>query len=256
LADAVLYEVQDGIAVIRINRPEAANAVNQAVMHGLADSLSRAADDSEVRAVILTATGSRVFVSGGDLKEFHEELHTAQDVYEKFALMRANLYRLATFGKPVIAAINGTARGGGAELAVACHFRIASDTASIGFVQVNLGISTGWGGAALLAGTVGRQKALRLLLTGTVLTAQEAKEISLFDEVVSADMHWETAWAFARQIANQPAEAVQGIIQSMYQSEALCLEEAMERETRLCASLWNADAHMQAVESFMNRRKN
>lgn len=256
MADALLYEVQEGIAVIRINRPDAANAVNQHVMRSLADALNWAANDSGVRAVILTAAGSKAFVSGGDLKEFHEELRTEQTVHETFALMRDNLYQLATFRKPVIAAVNGAARGGGAELAAACHFRIASDTASIGFVQVSLGISTGWGGAALLARTVGGQRARRLLLTGEVLTAEQAKEISLFDEVAAADKLWERVWAFARQIADNPPDAVQGIMRTMDESQGLTLQAAMELETRLCASLWNSDAHQQAVESFLNRRKN
>ncbi|WP_018131231.1 enoyl-CoA hydratase/isomerase family protein [Effusibacillus pohliae] len=247
----VVTELAEHIAVIRINRPESSNAINSEVMDRLSHALDQAAVNADVRAVILTGTGDRSFAAGGDLKEFHQSLRTPDDVYKKWSDMRDILYRIATFPKPVIAGVNGAARGGGGELAVACHFRVASSAATIGFVQVKLGISPGWGGAALLARTIGYQPALRLILTGKVITAEEAKQIGLVDEVAQPDRFWEAVWKFARELADNSPAAVQSILHIMRQSRNLRLEEAMDLESRLCASLWNSDEHQTAIGKFL-----
>lgn len=252
--EPVIYEVQQHAAIIRIDRPEASNAINSEVMAGLAHALEQAETNERVRVAILTGTGDRSFVAGGDLKEFHESLHTPSDVYEKWTDMRDVLYRIATFQKPVIAALNGAARGGGGELAVACHFRVASNNATIGFVQVKLGISPGWGGAALLARTIGYQKALRLILTGKVLTSEEAERLGLIDEVVPKELFWQKVWKFAEEIADNSPVAVQSMLQMMRQGRNLRLEDAMDLESRLCASLWNSETHQNALETFLNRK--
>lgn len=250
----VIYEKKDSVAVIRINRPEASNAINSEVMSALPETLEKAAFDEDVRAVILTGTGDRSFVAGGDLKEFHESLRTADDVYKKWSGMRGILYRIATFPKPVIASLNGAARGGGGEVAAACHFRVAAETATIGFVQVKLGISPGWGGAALLARIVGYQTALRLVLSGKVLTAEEAKQIGMVDEVVPQETLWEKTWNFVREIADNSPAAVQGILRMMREGGELPLEQAMDLESRLCASLWDSETHQRAIKEFLNRK--
>ncbi|MFC4769055.1 enoyl-CoA hydratase/isomerase family protein [Effusibacillus consociatus] len=254
MSGSVVYETNNHIAVLRINRPEASNAINSEVMEGLSHALVQAEENDQVRVVILTGTGERSFVAGGDLKEFHEVLQTPNDVYEKWTDMRDILYRIATFQKPVIAALNGAARGGGGEVAAACHFRVASTTATVGFVQVKLGITPGWGGAALLARTIGYQKALRLILTGRVLSAEEAERIGLVDEVAAKEAFWEKVWKFAEEIAGNSPLAVQSMLQMMRQARDLRLEEAMDLESRLCASLWNSDIHQAAIEDFLNRK--
>jgi enoyl-CoA hydratase len=255
--DAVQFEAfpSEGLAVLRINRPDASNAVSTAVMEGLAQGLERVRNDDAVRAVILTGTGSRVFISGGDLKEFHSDLRTEAQVYEKMSQMRHVLETIATFPKPVIAAVNGAARGGGGEVAAACHFRIGADTATIGFIQVKLGIAPGWGGGVLLQQAVGRQQALRMLLTGEVINAERAGEIGFFDEVVPADDVLEAAKKLAGQIAANSPAAVAGLLGLLRETEGLALPEAMERETRLCANLWMTPEHDAAVAAFLNRKK-
>lgn len=255
MEESVIYQVVQQTAIIQINRPEARNAINSDVMERLSHSLHLAEADPHVHAVVLTGTGDRAFVSGGDLKEFHETLHSPEEVYDKWSDMREILFRIASFQKPVIGAINGAARGGGAELALACHFRILSEDASIGFVQVQLGISPGWGGAALLARTIGYQKALRLLLTGQIIHADKAEQMGLADEVVPQEQVFDRALSFASEIASLSPGAIQGILGLMRQGCDLRLEEAMDLESKLCASLWNSDTHQTAIANFLGKKR-
>jgi enoyl-CoA hydratase/carnithine racemase len=254
--EVVRYEEasSDKYAIIRIDRPEASNAVNTAVMEGLAAALLKAQNDSNVHAVVLTGTGNRVFVAGGDLKEFHSDLTSEALVYEKMSQMRAVLEQMAQFPKPIIAAVNGAARGGGGEVASACHFRVGSETATVGFVQVKLGIAPGWGGGVLLQRIVGRQKALSLILTGDVLTAKQAEQIGFFDEVVPSNAVLDHAKALAKQLADNSPRAVQSLLQLMNEADTLPLSEAMERESRLCSQLWMTPEHDAAVATFFARK--
>lgn len=255
--DTIRYEAfpTDGYAVLRIDRPDASNAVNTAVMDGLSQMLQRAREDDQVRAVILTGTGHRVFVAGGDLKEFHAQLQTEEQVYAKMSQMREVLAMIANFPKPVIAAVNGAARGGGGEVASACHFRIGSSKATVGFIQVKLGIAPGWGGGVLLQEIVGRQQALRLLLTGEVIGAERAQEIGFFDEVIAEEDVLDAAVSFAKTIAANSPAAVQSLLHLWREQATLPLVEAMERESRLCAQLWMTPEHDAAVEAFLTRKK-
>jgi len=253
--DVVRYEFDQDqhLVVLRIDRPEASNAVSTAVMEGLSAGLQRAKADPNVHALILTGTGNRVFIAGGDLKEFHAELKSEEIVYEKMSQMREVLTEIAHFPKPIIAAVNGAARGGGGEVAAACHFRVGSETATVGFVQVKLGISPGWGGGVLLQRIIGRQKALSMILTGEVIDAHSAEKIGFFDEVVPAGDVLSYAKTFARQITANSPVAVQSLLQLMREADTLPLPQAMERESRLCARLWMTPEHDQAVEAFLKR---
>lgn len=250
-----VYEVKNQMGIIRINRPEASNAINSEVMSGLAKALEQAASDEHIHVVILTGAGERSFAAGGDLKEFHDDLQTPEQVYAKWAVMRDVLLQIASFPKPVIGAINGAARGGGAELALACHFRVFSETATIGFVQIKLGISPGWGGAALLARTIGYQKAMRLLLTGKVIPAREAITLGVADVVAAPGQFWQETLRFAQELADQSPAAVQGIMSMMRQGNEMRLEEAMDLECRLCASLWNSESHQTVMADFFNKKR-
>jgi enoyl-CoA hydratase/carnithine racemase len=241
-----MYQVfpEDQYAILTINRPEASNAVNTTVMEELRDILAKVKADSDVRAVVLTGAGERAFVAGGDLKEFHRDLIREELVYEKMSQMRTVLETIVEFPKPVIAAVNGAARGGGGELAAACHFRIGADVATVGFVQVKLGISPGWGGGVLLQRIVGKQKALFMLLSGEILDAQTLYNFGFFDKVVPQAQLLEEATTFAKQLASYSPHAVQGILGCRKEQETLSLKEAMERESRLCAKLWMTPEHL------------
>jgi enoyl-CoA hydratase/carnithine racemase len=254
--DVVIYETlcEEQIAILRINRKEASNAINTAVIEGLMAGLTKAAADSGIHAVIVTGTGDRSFIAGGDLKEFHTELTNENQVFEKMSQMRTVLEKMVHFPKPLIAAVTGAARGGGGEVAAACHFRIASETASVGFVQVKLGISPGWGGGVLLQRIVGRQKALAMLLSGRIYPARQAEAMGFFDEVVPSDEVVPRSLAFAKEMASSPQSAVQGILELFNQTENLPLKEAMECESRLCAQLWMTPDHLQSVNEFLSRK--
>ncbi len=254
--DAVRFEkdLERHLAILRIDRPEASNAVNTQVMEGLAKGLQRAKDDRDVRAVILTGAGERVFVAGGDLKEFHSELQTKEQVYAKMSQMREVIQTIAVFPKPVIAAVNGAARGGGGEVAAACHFRVAAQSATVGFIQVKLGVSPGWGGLALLTRIVGRQQALWMALSGEVLDAAAAKAIRFFDEVVPDEQLIERAKSMAATFTAHSPQAVQGLLRLMQEAESLPLAESMERESQLVAALWGSPEHEEYLQAFFARR--
>lgn len=246
---------EDGLAILRIDRPEASNAVNTQVMEDLAEALERARVDADVRVVILTGTGERAFVAGGDLKEFHSALTSEEIVYEKMSQMRRVLEQIVSFPKPVIAAVNGAARGGGGELAAACHFRVAAETASVGFVQVKLGVSPGWGGGVLLERIVGRQQAMWLTLSGEVFGAERGQEIGFFEAVLPAENFLTHAQAFAKKLSANPAPSLQALLHRFQGEDHTALFAEMEKESRLCARLWMTPEHMATVNAFLNRNK-
>ena len=177
------------MAVLTIDRPEARNAIARATMRELASALDEVAD-SPVRILVVTGGGSRVFVAGGDLKEL-ASIRTIEDATAMAETMRSILDRLATLPVPVVAAVNGDAYGGGAEVAVACDIRIAADDVRCGFNQVALGIMPAWGGIERLTALVGRGRALTLMTTGRVLGADDALRQGL-DQSQALDVYIRT----------------------------------------------------------------
>jgi enoyl-CoA hydratase/carnithine racemase len=196
------------------------------------------------QAMVIRGGGDRAFVSGGDLKEL-AALRTTEEAAAMAARMRAICDRIAGFPAPVIAALNGHALGGGAEVAVAADIRVAADDVKIGFNQVTLEIMPAWGGAERLAALVGKSKALLLAGSGTVLTAGEAERWGLIDRVVprdSFDDEWRT---LARSLANRPAGRIKQVIAGVTPAEAI---DAF-------AELWVSNEHWAAADRVMNRAK-
>ncbi|TDC97950.1 enoyl-CoA hydratase/isomerase family protein [Actinomadura sp. 7K507] len=235
-------EVGEGLAVITIDRPRARNAIAPATM----DELDRALDEAEgARALVIRGAGDRAFVSGGDLKEL-ASIRTEDAAVAMAMRMRGICDRLAGFPGPVIAALNGHALGGGAEVAVAADIRVAAADIKIGFTQSKLAIMPAWGGAERLAALVGRGRALLLAGTGTVLDAAEAERIGLVDRVLPRES-FEAGWrSLAGSLAGRPAQATKHVM-----SGAATAEEA----ARAFARLWVADEHWAAAERAMNRGK-
>jgi len=182
--DTLLFEVRDGVAFVTVNRPDKLNALNDHVVQELGEAAERIATDTAIRGAILTGAGTKAFVAGADISE----LATQGPFDGKARALRgqAVLRRLETCGKPVIAAINGYALGGGCELAMACHLRVAADTAKFGQPEVKLGIAPGYGGTQRLPRLVGKGVALHLILTGETIDAAEAHRIGLVNKVVPA----------------------------------------------------------------------
>ena len=235
-------ELDDGLAVITIDRPHARNAIAPATM----DQLEQAIDAvSDARALVIRGAGDRAFVSGGDLKEL-SAIRTEEEAAAMALRMRRICDQLAGFPAPVIAALNGHAFGGGAEVAIAADIRVAADDIRIGFTQVALAIMPAWGGAERLAALVGRGRALLLAGAGTVLDAAEAQRIGLVDQVLPRAT-FEAGWrSLARSLANDSAREIKRLT-----AGAVTPDEAAQAFARL----WVADAHWAAAERMMNRGK-
>ena len=180
----LLFEVRDGIAFVTINRPDKLNALNDQVMAELGQAADRITAEDAIRGVILTGAGPKAFVAGADIADLAKQ--GPFDGKARALRGQAVLRRLETCGKPVVAAVNGFALGGGCELALACHIRIASDNAKFGQPEVKLGIAPGYGGTQRLPRLVGKGRALQLILTGEMIDAAEAYRIGLVNKVVPA----------------------------------------------------------------------
>ena len=234
-------EIQDGLAVVTIDRPHARNAISLETM----DRLDEALDGADgARALVIKGAGDKAFVSGGDLKEL-AALRTAADAAAMARKMRTVCDRIAAFPGPVLAALNGHALGGGAEVAVAADIRLAADDVKIGFKQVTLGIMPAWGGAERLAALVGKSKALLLAGTRAVLDAAEAHRVGLVDVVVpraSFEEEWRTV---ARKLATLPAGEIKRVVAGASAPEAVAA----------FARLWVTDEHWAAADRVMNRGK-
>lgn len=235
-------EVDDGLAVLTIDRPHARNAIALDTMQQLEKALDAAAG---ARTLVIKGAGDRAFVSGGDLKEL-STLRTIEDASAMAKRMRSICDQLATFPAPVIAALNGHAFGGGAEVAVAADIRVAADDIKIAFNQVELEIMPAWGGAERLAALVGRGKALLLAGTGTALNAVEAERIGLVDLVLPRSSFDEGWRSIARSLARHPATEIKRVISGVSPDEAIAS----------FARLWVADAHWRAADRVMNRTAN
>ena len=234
-------ELDQGLAVITIDRPHARNAIAPHTM----DQLEKAIDAAEGSlALVIRGAGDRAFVSGGDLKELGA-LRTQDQAVAMASRMRSICDRLADFPGPVIAALNGHAFGGGAEVAVAADIRVAADDIKIGFNQVSLEIMPAWGGAERLADLVGRGKALLLAGTGVVLDARAAERVGLVDLVVPRSTFEESWRSVAHTLASRPATDIKRVMAGTSAHEAV---EAF-------AKLWIADEHWCAAERVMKRSK-
>jgi enoyl-CoA hydratase len=237
----VRLEIEDGLAVVTIDRPHARNAISLETMDRLDEAFNGAAG---ANALVIKGEGDKAFVSGGDLKEL-AALRTEADAAAMARRMRAVCDRIAAFPGPTLAALNGHALGGGAEVAVAADIRLAADDVKIGFNQVALEIMPAWGGAERLAALVGRSRALLLAGTGQILTAAEAERDGLVQRVVPRT-EFEDAWrAVARKLAHRAAGEIKRVVSGASPDEAVAA----------FARLWVDDAHWAAADKVMNRAK-
>ena len=250
--ETLLYEVDDGIAVITVNRPDKLNALNALVLHELSQAFHQARSDGAVQGVVLTGAGAKSFVAGADIQQFPD-----LDALEghRFALRgQAVFNRIEEMPKPVVAAVNGYALGGGCELALACHLRIASENASFGQPEVNLGILPGYGGTQRLPRLVGRGIATELILTAERISAQRAYEIGLVNRVVPQGDLLETAKEVIATIAAKAPLAVGMALEALRASD-LPLHEGLRHEAALFGQTCATDDFKEGVAAFLERRK-
>src|SRR4051812_1440799 len=243
----VRVEVDGGVAVITIDRPEVRNAIGFATVDELDKALTDVEDSAAV--VVIRGGGDRAFVSGGDLKELGA-IRTHEDAVRMASQVRRVLDRVASFPLPVIAALNGHAMGGGAEVAIAADIRVACDDIKIGFNQVSLGIMPAWGGAERLAQRIGRGRAVLAIATGELYDAPAAQQLGLLDVVVpraSFDETWRTMAGRMAATAPGTTRAVKSVVSAAAPGVHPDLESAA---TDAFARLWTADAHWDAVEAL------
>ncbi len=248
----LLYEKKDGIAYVTLNRPKVLNALNQRTWQDLRAAFEDARDDAAVRGVILTGAGDKAFIAGADISEIAHI--TAVDAERSSRYGQDVLTLVENLGKPVIAAVNGFALGGGCETAMACTIRVASEQARFGQPEVTLGIIPGGGGTQRLPRQVGKGRALQLILSGAMITAQEAYRIGLVNEVVPAAELIPRAEAILKQIfANAPIairfslEAVNRGLEAS-QAEGLALEASL---FGLCAG---TEDKSEGTDAFLHKR--
>lgn len=249
--ETLLYEVDDGLAVITINRPDKLNALNALVLHELNQAFHQARTDNAIKGVILTGAGEKSFVAGADIQQFPD-----LDALEghRFALRgQAVFNRIEEMPKPVVAAINGYALGGGCELALSCHLRIAAENASFGQPEVNLGIIPGYGATQRLPRLVGRGIATELILTGERISAQRAYEIGLVNRVVPPGDLLEAAKTMTATITSKAPLAVGMALEALRASD-LPLHDGLRQEAALFGQSCATSDFKEGVAAFLERR--
>jgi enoyl-CoA hydratase len=239
-------ERQGSMVTISIDRPAARNAIALSTMGALRETLDRVTAE-EISVLILRGAGDRAFVSGGDLKEL-ATLRTTEEASAMAVQMRQLLDRVANLPMPTIAAINGHALGGGAEVAVACDLRVAVDDATMAFNQAQLAIMPAWGGVERLVQLVGRSTAMEMLLSRSRLTAEEAHRVGLVNRVVPRRDFEQDVEDFASAIAEIPAPVAKAIKATVNEACPNSHPKSEVAAVRAFAELWAADAHWEAVE--------
>ncbi|MGB0879888.1 MAG: enoyl-CoA hydratase/isomerase family protein [Polaribacter sp.] len=210
----ILVSKKNGLATIIINRPKKLNALNRKTIEELNEVFQELEDTKEVRAIIITGSGEKAFVAGADITEFANfSSEEARNLAKKGQKMLFDL--IENLSTPVIATINGFALGGGLELAMACHFRIASDTAKMGLPEVSLGVIPGYGGTQRLPQLVGKGKAMELIMTAGMIAAQEAKEWGLVNHIVSQEELIPLAEKIANKIIRNSPTAISAAIRAV-----------------------------------------
>jgi enoyl-CoA hydratase len=249
----LLLALEGPVATVTLNRPEVLNALNTQVFDDLERVFEMLTHDPSVRVILLTGTGEKAFAAGADIAELSR---TDASSGERKALRGQGVFRqIESCGKPVIACINGFALGGGCELAQACTLRIAADTARLGQPEVKLGLLPGYGGSQRLPRLVGPSAALKLLLTGDMVSAAEALRIGLVDEVVPAGELMTRGNALASQIAAQAPLAVAACLEAVDHGLALKLDEALGFEASLFGRLSDSADKHEGVRAFLDKRK-
>lgn len=241
----------DGVAIVTINRPAAMNALSLAALDLLRESFLALHEDKTLKCVILTGAGNRSFAAGGDLKEL-DRFRSGKQAAQVSTTGRAALDAIRHCPAPVYAAINGHALGGGAELAMACDFRIASANATLGFLQGKLNVTTSWGGGADLISVVGASRALELLLSSRKLNMTEAVGHGLVDQIVpEGSALIDATRAHAAQYLSKPAHVIQGFTRVAHAAKAKLRDAVGPVEFNSFVNAWVHDAHWEAAANSL-----
>ena len=244
-------EIDDNVALIRLNRPEALNALNSDLLRELGDVLHDADHNEKVRAIVLTGS-DKVFAAGADVKEMADKSYVDMFTSDLFG---ADVARITATRKPIIAAVAGYALGGGCELAMACDFIICADNAKFGQPEINLGIVPGIGGTQRLARFVGKSKAMDMILTGRFLDAAEAERSGLVSRVVPTAKLLPEALAAARKIAEKSRISVMIAKECVNRAYETSLSEGILFERRSFAALFSTEDQKEGMDAFLDKRE-
>ena len=249
----VKVTVEDRVAILTIDhRP--VNALNRQTLQELDQALDGIRGDAAVKVAIVTGGGSLAFIAGADIKEV-STLTSVEAANELASLGQAVFLKLQRLGKPVIAAINGVCLGGGLELAMACHLRVSGDRARFGQPEVNLGIIPGWGGTQRLPRCIGKAKAIEWILTGDILSAQEAHRLGLVNHLVPQDQVMKVAKDLARKMAAKGAVALTQALRAIEEGAELSLEQGLAMEAKAFGVVTSSEDSREGVKAFLEKRQ-
>ncbi|MEP6819533.1 MAG: enoyl-CoA hydratase-related protein [bacterium] len=248
----ITTERSDSIEIIRLNRPEKFNALSGEMILALSEIFTNLESQCDLRAVILTGTGDKAFCSGTDITELAgiDEARAREGSKRGQSLCN----QIESLGVPVIAAVNGIAAGGGCELALACHLRIASANAQFSLPETKLGMIPAYGGTQRLAREIGEGRALEMMLTGRSVTAEEALRFGLVNRVVRADELLAHAEGLAQEIAQLAPLAIRACLEAVTQGTQLSLAEGLLLESELFARLFATDDVREGTSAFLEKR--
>lgn len=248
----LILEKKNNIGLIKINRPDKLNSLNRETLGELNNLLDELKDDFSVRVIIITGEGEKAFVAGADIEEINKlNKETALD----FSLFGQSVFnKIENYNKPIIAAINGYALGGGCELAMACHIRFAAQNAKFGQPEVKLGLIPGFGGTQRMSRLIGLGKALELILSGDMISAEEAKSIGLINDVFPQNELLEKTFAFGEKISQMSMVTVKFILQSLIKGMNKNLSDGLNLEAELFAEACSTDDFIEGTNAFLQRR--
>ncbi|MCD6493618.1 MAG: enoyl-CoA hydratase/isomerase family protein [Archaeoglobaceae archaeon] len=249
---AVEFEKEDGILWFKLNRPEALNAINEDVVKAFRELINRIKTEKDIRVVVITGSG-KAFCAGADIKMFSEsDFFKAREIISELGKI---LDEMEDLDVPVIAAVNGYALGGGCEIAMACDIIIASENASFGQPEINLGIIPGLGGTQRLSRLVGWKKAMELCLTGERISAKEAEKLGLVNKVVAAEKLEEEVKKLAELIKSKSPYAVGFIKQAVNRGYKMGLKDALQYERDLFGLSFATEDAREGIKAFVEKRK-
>lgn len=248
----VIFEKEVNVAIVTINRPKALNALNSQTLNDLDKVLNVLENDNTVYAIILTGAGEKAFVAGADISEM-KDLNENQG--KEFSLLGNKIFRrFENLNKPVIAAINGFALGGGCELAMACDIRVASEKAKFAQPETSLGITPGFGGTQRLPRIVGEGKAKELIFTGDIIKANEALKIGLVNKVVTPEILMDEAKSLANKIASNAPIAISLCKDAINRGIQVNIDKAIEIEVEDFGKCFSTEDQKEGMTAFMERR--
>lgn len=251
--ETILIDKNDGIATITINRPQKLNALNKITISELSEAFELLENDKKIRVIVLTGSGEKSFVAGADISEF-ANFSAAEG--EKLARKGQEMLFdfIENLSTPVIAAINGFALGGGLELAMSCHFRIASDNAKMGLPEVSLGVIPGYGGTQRLPQLVGKGKGMEMIMTAGMISAEEAKEVGLVNHVTSLDQLLDLATKIAQKIMKNSPVAIAAAIKAVNANFDV-EKNGFEVEIEAFGDCFGTNDFKEGTTAFLEKRK-